>query len=159
MMGRVASIRWIMIVLIVVTLALVACNDPVGTQGLVGSQGSQGPVGSQGPQGPAGPQGLAGPQGSIGPQGPLGAQGPVGLQGPLGPQGSSGPGYNPELYDDCRDALNYLSSATLRRIMVDSGQNLQELTDDDLNGLVRLGCLSLAMGEGSLWGDLVADAN
>ncbi len=54
---------------------------------LLACEGKPGPTGSSGSRGPAGPQGSVG---SIGPIGPQGETGQTGAQGPAGPQGSAG---------------------------------------------------------------------
>ena len=117
-------------------------------------------TGPAGPPGPAGSPGASGPQGPAGPPGPAGPAGPPGPTGPLGPSGSpglTGSSYSPELYDDCRDAFGSISPAGLRRIWASSGDSaeLGELTDDDVRGLLKLGCLMFAAGADIPWGDLV----
>ena len=111
---------------------------------------ADGQTGPEGPRGPVGLQGPAGLQGSVGPQGPAGLQGSVGPQGVAGLRGEARPGdvstvYSPEMYDDCRDALGSISPAAMRQLwgtVVDLGT----WTDDDLRGLVKMGCLALASG-------------
>ena len=143
---------------IIAVIALSAC----------GTDGSRGPVGPPGPAGPSGPQGSVGsvgPQGSAGPVGSAGPQGPQGSAGPVGSAGASGSGptqsaYSPEMYDDCLDAFGSISPAGLRRVWASSGDaaELGELTDDDVRGMLKLGCLMMAAGADIPWGgDLVPD--
>jgi len=76
------------------SLALVGCEQkpgPAGPQGQAGAQGPQGPQGAAGPAGPPGPKGDVGPPGPQGPKGEAGAQGPAGPKGEAGPQGPAGP--------------------------------------------------------------------
>ena len=74
------------------------------------------------------------------------------------PAGSGDPpAYSPELYDDCRDAFGSISPAGLRRAWAASGDAAQlgELTDDDMRGIAKVGCLLFATGADAPWGDLV----
>ena len=59
------------------------------------------------------------------------------------------------MYDDCRDAFGSISPAGLRRLWAASGDTaeLAELTDDDVRGMIKLGCLMIAAG--LPWDDLV----
>ena len=107
---------------------------------------------------------VPGPPGPAGPQGPAGASGPAEPQGPAEPDGGQQaglPAYSPELYDDCRDAFGSISPAGLRRLWAASGDAsaLGEMTDDDVRGLLKLGCLVIATGAGDIpWGGLVTVA-
>ena len=67
---------------VVLLVAIIACE---------GNPGPTGPQGSRGPQGPAGQTGQQGPAGDTGPQGSMGQSGPAGPQGPQGPRGFQGP--------------------------------------------------------------------
>ena len=126
-----------------ILLLLAACTDS-----------TQGPIGPQGPVGPQGPAGAQGPTGPQGPAGPSGPQGPAGLQSL---QDSIQPVYSPEMYDDCRDAFGSISASGLRQIFATSGDsdgiNLGGLTDDDIRGLLKMGCLMMAAGGVPPWGD------
>ena len=72
------------LVLLILALALVACQGSTGTEG---PPGPQGPAGAPGQAGAQGPAGQAGAQGPTGERGPAGAPGPAGAQGPAGPAG------------------------------------------------------------------------
>ena len=111
--------------------------------------------------------GEAGLQGPMGPPGPIGPLGPVGPQGPAGPQGPSeapshswGSGhiasYSPELYDDCREAYGSFGPSGLRLMWEQAGESseLAGLSDEDVRGLFRLMCLTLATSGGTVWNDL-----
>ena len=94
----------------VLTMTVMACSGPQGSQGETGPQGPSGEVGSPGEVGPpgevgspgevgpAGPQGegntgsqgLKGEKGDVGPQGQQGSRGGTGPQGPSGPKGDEG---------------------------------------------------------------------
>ena len=78
------------------------------------------------------------------------------MTGPAGSQGPAGSAYSPEAYDDCRDAFNSFSPAALRQMLAASGDEaeLGELTEDDVRAMLELGCLAIAMGADTLWGDL-----
>ena len=116
-----------------VVIALV--DTDAGPPGLPGLPGTAGPPGEPGP---------AGPQGAPGPPGPAGPQGEPGQSG-----GQSATPYSGEMYDDCRDAFGSISAAGLRLLWKDelTGAELASLTDGDLRGLVKLGCLSIAAGD------------
>ena len=151
-------LKGILLLPVAVFVFVVACAAP---------DGQAGPGGPQGEPGSPGPQGLPGspgPQGQAGPPGPPGPQGIAGPPGPPGPQGIAGPGgvYSPDLYDDCRDALGSITPGGLRRLLDElderDEQDLGRLTDDDLRGFLKLGCLYIALSGvadlpvGSLWG-------
>ncbi len=70
------------LVLLILALALIACQ---------GSIGPEGPPGPQGPAGVPGQTGAQGPAGQAGTQGPAGERGPAGGPGPAGAQGQAGP--------------------------------------------------------------------
>ena len=132
---------------------------------IAGPEGPAGPQGPQGPAGPGGPTGPRGPQGPVGPQGPHGQVGPQGLagsQGLVGTQELVGPAYSGELYDDCRDAFNSFSEATLRQMLASGWDKaelgeLAALTDNDVRGMTKLVCLYLAASADLPWGDLLQD--
>jgi hypothetical protein len=60
------------IALLLVGLAVLACQGPPGPPGQPGTQGLQGQQGQPGPQGPQGEQGVPGALGRAGPQGEQG---------------------------------------------------------------------------------------
>ena len=78
------------------------------------------------------------------------------MQGPVGPAGmGGGPSYEGEMYDDCRDAFGPVSPTGLRRLMAASGEDLGELTDDDVRWMVRLGCWVMASGGETILAELL----
>ncbi|MBI4338395.1 MAG: hypothetical protein HY680_00410 [Chloroflexi bacterium] len=78
----------LLLVPLLLSLFLVACE---GAQGLTGPEGAKGDVGAAGPQGPKGDAGVAGLQGPKGDTGAAGIQGLRGDVGATGPQGAQGP--------------------------------------------------------------------
>ena len=58
------------------------------------------------------------------------------------------------MYDDCRDAFGSLSPSALRQALTAEGDipELRGMTDDDVRGLLKLGCFFIAAGEGFLFG-------
>ena len=66
------------------------------------------------------------------------------------------------MYDDCRDAFNSFSIATLRQMLASEWDvaelgELGGLTDDDVRGMLKMACLVLASGADLSWGDLLGD--
>ena len=85
--------------------------------------------------------------------GPPGRQGERGIPGPTGAQGAAGdastPAYNGDMYDDCRDAFGSLSVPILRAFYTandDTEGLVLNMSDSDVRGMGKLGCLMLAAG-------------
>ena len=106
--------------IVVMALALVACQGPIGPQGSAGEQGPTGPEGPAGPQGSAGAQGPAGPEGPAGEQGPAGPQGSAGVQGPAGPQGPAGETGPPGAVTEPAAVDDAAIAAVVERMLVES---------------------------------------
>lgn len=63
------AIHWLVVMLLLASLAGCGSQGPKGDQGPAGPQGPKGDTGTAGPTGPQGPRGQAGPQGEAGPPG------------------------------------------------------------------------------------------
>ena len=55
--------------------------------------------------------------------------------------------YSGEMYDDCREAFNMMSTSTLRRTLAKDGIDLSEMDDNDVRALIGVVCLSIASGD------------
>jgi len=109
--------------MVVLALALAACQGAAGPAGEPGPPGARGEAGVAGT---AGPQGPAGPAGETGPAGPVGA---TGAAGPAGPAGS--------LSEAELEALLDRLTADIEKGLADAQAADSERLDDTVDGIIN----------------------